>query len=215
MSRSGTTVLYSYWSSNDADTRAWCKKGGSVCCFLQMIRRFFLFQMFLMQIGWSSKTIFLQWIFTKSTIRWACSWQKKMFHYDNFFLKMVLMQIGQFYNTFHTLLQVIQIIQIWAGVSQRGLFKKTIVFNDLESNIESIWSATTIFRDRKCWMTVAERFRKGKRSGPNIIVVIMNIRQCHFIQQLRSASFQYRTYPFSTELAKVVYSFSRPENKRN
>ena len=132
----------------------------------------------------------------------------------NFFLKMVLMQIGQFYNTFQTLLPVIQIIQIWAGVSQRGLFKKTIVFNDLESNIESIWSATTIFRDRKCWMTVAERFRQGKRSGPNIIVVIMNIRQCHFIQQLRSASFQYRTYPFSTELAKVVYSFSRPGNKK-
>ena len=131
-----------------------------------------------------------------------------------FFLKMVLMQIGQFYNTFQTLLPVIQIIQIWAGVSQRGLFKKTIVFNDLESNIESIWSATTIFRDRKCWMTVAERFRKGKRSGPNIIVVIMNIRQCHFIQQLRSASFQYRTYPFSTGLAKVVHSFSRPENKK-
>ena len=163
MSRSGTTVLYSYWSSNDADARACCKEGGST-----------------------------------TTI---------------FFLKMVLMQIGQFYNTFQTLLPVIQIIQIWAGVSQRGLFKKTIVFNDLESNIESIWSATTIFRDRKCWMTVAERFRKGKRSGPNIIVVIMNIRQCHFIQQLRSASFQYRTYPFSTGLAKVVYSFSRPEIK--
>ena len=151
----------------------------------------------------------LQWIFTKSTIRWACSWQKKYVPLrHSFFLKMVLMQIGQFYNTFQTLLPVIQIIQIWAGVSQRGLFKKTIVFNDLESNIESIWSATTIFRDRKCWMTVAERFRKGKRSGPNIIVVIMNIRQCHFIQQLRSASFQYRTYPFSTGLAKVVYSFS-------
>ena len=205
MSRSGTTVLYSYWSSNGADARACCNEGG-LLLFLQMI---FLLQMFLMQIGWSSKTIFCNGSLQRVQLDGLVRGKKNMFHFDIlFFLKIVLMQIGQFYNTFQTLLPVIQIIQIWAGVSQRGLFKKTIVFNDLESNIESIWSATTIFRDRKCWMTVAERFRKGKRSGPNIIVVIMNIRQCHFIQQLRSASFQYRTYPFSTGLAKVVYSFS-------